>query len=190
MKAVAAALFVAACFGMAGASRAQDNLPGQSLIASPAVDQWNLGGNADHRMMRDAGVPGGWDLDIKLAAAGANPWDVQAGVATSQPIHKGDVVLLAFWARTVTPPPGQTAGTLVANIQQGHAPYTRVGEASLAIAPDWRLYYVSGTSPLDLAPGEAAATVQLALAAQDIALGPVFVRDFGPGFDPAKLPVN
>ena len=169
---------------------AQD-LPGQSLIASPAIDQWAIFGKGEsHRMMQDQTVPGGYALVVKTAAAGQNTWDIQAGVPTAQPIHSGDAVLLAFWARTLAPPAGHPTANIVANIQQSHAPYTRVGEQSLAIGMTWKLYYVSGTSTMDLQPGEAAATLQLATDAQEIALGPVFVRDFGPGYDPAKLPVN
>ncbi len=175
---------------LAGQAVRADDLPGMALTAAPAVDQWSLGGNATHGMKRDAGVPGGWDLDVAVAAAGTNPWDVQAGVATTQAIRKGDVILLAFWAKTVTPPAGQAAGAIIANVQQSHAPYTRVGEASLSIDSTWKLYYVSGTAGMDLVAGEAAATVQLAGAAQEIALGPVFVRDLGPGYDLSRLPVN
>ncbi len=188
MKTVATALIMAA--GLAFSAHAQDSLPGQSLIASPAIDHWALGGNSNHRMIHETGVPGGWALNVKLAGAGANPWDVQAGVATTRAIHKGDVVLLAFWARTAAPPPGDTSAHIIADIQQGHAPYARIGDATLNVSGTWKLYYVSGTSQLDLQPGEAAATVQLATAEQEIELGPVFLRDFGQGYDPAKLPVN
>ncbi|MEI9904831.1 MAG: hypothetical protein WDN06_13320 [Asticcacaulis sp.] len=105
--------------------RAQD-LPGTSAIASPAIDQWSIFGTGEsHRMMVDQTGPGGYAFVVKTAAAGQIPWDVQAAVATAQPIHSGDVILLAFWARALATPPGQPAISVIADVQQNHAPYTR-----------------------------------------------------------------
>ncbi len=186
---VAAAATIA-CASLPQSVPAQD-LPGTSAIASPAIDQWSIFGSGEsHRMMVDQTVPGGYAFVVKTAAAGQNPWDVQAAVATAQPIHSGDVILLAFWAKALATPPGQPAISVIADIQQNHAPYTRIGDRALNVGTTWKLYYVSGTSTLDLTPAEAAATVQLATGAQEIALGPVFVRNFGPGYDLARLPVN
>lgn len=185
-----AAAGLLACTTLPQAVSAQD-LPGTSVIASPAIDQWSVFGQGEsHRMMPDQSVPGGYAFVIKSAAAGQNPWDIQAGVATVQPIHAGDVVMLAFWARTLAAPAGKASAAIIANVQESHAPYTRVAEQSLSVGTTWKLYYVSGTSSLDLAPGEAGASLELATDAQEIALGPIFVRDFGPGYDLAKLPVN
>lgn len=175
---------------LAGAVHAED-LPGASVIASPAIDQWWLIGNGQsHRMMKDQTIAGGYAFVVKTPAAGDNPWDVQAGVNTTQAVHTGDVLLLAFWARALATPPGQPAISVVADLQQNHTPYTRLGEQTLTVGQGWKLYYVTGTAGSDFAPGEVAATVELATGAQEIALGPVFVRDFGPGYDLAKLPVN
>ncbi len=188
MKAMLAAIMVAAV--MAGAARAQD-LPGTSVIASPAIDQWSVFGQGEsHRMMQDQTIAGGYAFVVRTSAAGQNPWDVQAVVPTSQAIRKGDVVLLAFWARALAMPQGKTGISIAADLQQNHAPYARIGDAGLNVGTTWKLYYVSGIAESDFAPAEAAATVQLAADAQEIALGPVFVRDFGPGYDLSRLPVN
>lgn len=188
MKAMLAAMMIAGA--LAGAARAQD-LPGASVIASPAIDQWSVFGQGEsHRMMPDQTIAGGYAFVVRTSAAGQNPWDVQAVVPTSQPIHKGDVLLLAFWAKALATPQGRDSIDIIADVQQNHAPYTRIGDAALHVDRTWKLYYVSGVAQSELAPAEAAATVQLATDAQEIALGPVFVRDFGPGYDLAKLPVN
>ena len=141
-------------------------------------------------MMQDMTIAGGYAFVVKTSAAGQNPWDVQTVVPTSQPIHRGDVVLLAFWAKALAMPQDQDHIAIIADMQENHAPYTRIGDASLNVGATWKLYYVSGVAGSDLAPAEAAATVQLATGAQEIALGPVFVRDFGPDYDLARLPVN
>lgn len=193
MKLMPAAVMAAAL--VAGAARAQApaGLPpaAVSLAASPAIDQWNVFGTGEsHRVMADATVAGGYAFAVKVAGAGQNPWDVQAGVITVLPIHAGDTVLLALWARPLAQPPGASAIAIHADIQQAQAPYTPIAGQDLSVSGGWKLYYVSGVSSLDLQAGEAAATVQLATGQQEIALGPVFVLDFGQGYDLARLPVN
>ncbi len=182
--------FIGLFFWLSAVSQAQEAFM-QKAINLPAADQWNVyGAGETHALVKDATVKGGWALTVDVTGAGANPWDVQAGVSTLKPIKKGDVMLLAFWARSVTPPEGATVISIPANMQMGHTPYTRIGEQTLDIGSEWKLYYVSGTAPVDLAAGEASGGVQLATGKQSIALGPIFMLDFGPDYDLSRLPHN
>ncbi|MEN2786880.1 hypothetical protein ACFOKI_08875 [Sphingomonas qilianensis] len=54
----------------------------------------------------------------------------------------------------------------------------------------WKLYYASGKTGRAFAAGSANVAAHLAAAKHVIELGPVFVLDFGPDYDPAKLPKN
>ncbi len=171
-------------------SRAQDDVM-LKAINLPAADQWSiLGSGETHALVKDATVKGGWALTVDVTGVGANPRDIQAGVHTLKPIKQGDVMLLAFWARSVTPPEGAGVISIPANMQMAHTPYTRIGEQTLDIGPNWKLYYVSGVAPVDLAAGEASGGVQLATGKQSLALGPIFMFDFGPKYDIGKLPHN
>lgn len=175
----------------APAAHAQDAFMDKAIMASPAADQWSvLGQGETHAMVRDPDVRGGWALTVTIAAKGENPWDVQAGIPASRPVKKGDVILLAFWARALAAPEGETAIHAPAMVQLTHAPYTQMASEALNIGRDWKLYYVSGIAPEDLAAGESGANIHLATARQSIALGPVFVLDFGAGYDLTKLPHN
>ena len=181
---------IAACLVLPLGAHAQD-LMDRAINNHRGADQWSIYGNGQaHDLVKDEGVPGGYAFTVNVAAAGANPWDVESGVVNDKPIHAGDVILMAFWARAVTPPPGSDTIHVVALAQQVTAPYTEIGTTDLTISSGWKLYYASGTATMDYNKGQAGAGLQLATAQQTIALGPVFMLDFGPGYDLAKLPKN
>lgn len=157
------------------------------MINHPAADQWNIFGTGEtHELVKDATVNGGAAMQVTSAAQGANPWDIQAGVSNAKAVKTGDVILLAFWGRAVTP----DSAAIPAVVQQSAAPYARIGEQTLSLTPDWRLHYVTATADRDYPAGTLGVSVQLATAAQTVALGPVFLLDFGPGYDPKHLPRN
>ncbi|MGA9659351.1 MAG: hypothetical protein WBQ60_09665 [Asticcacaulis sp.] len=176
----------AAAFLFAPVAQAAVDINAQ-LVNNPAADQWDVSGtDQTHKLLKDDQVNGGSALQIDTTKIGSNPWDVQAGIKTSKAIKKGDVVLLAFWARAITP---ETI-KVPALIQQSAAPYTPLTTENLTISSDWKLYYVNATADKDYPAESANATLHLALNTQSIALGPVFLLDFGPGYDVKFLPRN
>jgi len=189
MKPVA---FILSCGLLAGAALSASGALAAPDIASrmvnhPAADQWSLLGTGEkHELIKDATVNGGAALKVTAAGAGSNPWDIQAGIANTKAVKKGDVILLAFWGRAVTP----GSVTVPAVVQQSAAPYTRLGEETVTLTSDWKLHYVTGTAGQDYPAGTMGASVQLATGAQTVALGPVFLLDFGPGYDAKFLPRN
>ncbi|MDR3526133.1 MAG: glycoside hydrolase family 5 protein [Rhizomicrobium sp.] len=153
---------------------------------------WNVSGTlATAELIKDPEVTGGTAERIKIAAKGANAWDVVAYTPTTKPVHKGDVLLLAFWAKAFEPPKGRERSIVVAKLQLSEAPYTGLGsDTALRVTAGWKLYYVNGVADKDYAAGKIGASLQLASAAQTLDFGPIVILDFGPGYDTAKLPVN
>ncbi len=185
MKRLVTAFAVVAALSVSTAHAAPD-IAGQ-MVNHPAADQWHILGTGEkHELVKDSTVRGGTAFQVTSAGAGTNPWDIQAGISNSKAIKKGDVILLAFWGHTVTP----ANATIPAVIQQSAAPYTRIGEQSLTLTADWRLHYVSATADQDYPAGTLGVSVQLATGAQTVGLGPVFLLDFGPGYNPKFLPRN
>jgi hypothetical protein len=160
-------------------------------INDPAKDQFRIQGKEQKTSVaKSEGVPGGYALRVKVNTDGPNPWAVAAQAPVSGAIKKGDVVLLALWARVEEPAAGKQAGDFNVRIQQSAAPYAAVGETALQVGPDWKMYYVSGRSNLDLGPGLSAVAVHLAKARQTVELGPFTLLNFGPDYDMSKLPKN
>ena len=162
-------------------------------IMSKAVNDPSVGWRADGsgakvEMFKDPTVTGGTAERMTISGKGTNPWDWGGHVSNTKPIKQGDVLLLAFWAKAETPPAGSTMIDVNVNMQNDAAPYESLGSAMQHIGAQWKMYFMVATADKDYKAGEAGVQLQLATAQQVIDLGPLFILDYGVGFDKTKLP--
>jgi hypothetical protein len=130
------------------------------------------------------GVPGEFAMRVK-ATPGSNPWDQQANTPSGGNIKAGDVVMVMYYARAEqAAPEGSTLPTLV---QLKSAPYTSIMNASHKITSEWAQYCAFATASIDLPKGAGQVSLHLATAEQVVDIGPVFVFNFGPGYDTKSL---
>jgi len=159
------------------------------MILSASGDSWSVW-NASATVRDDVGVQAGKATRV-IASKGANPWDIQAAITLPQPVKKGDVFLVAYYARVETPPAGAATALIPnAGIGLNKAPYTSFAGEAAAFTSKWAVYYTSGVADADYAKGSLNFGVQLAAAAQVVDLGPVFMFNLGPDWDRTKLPHN
>ena len=158
------------------------------MVNDPTAGWGASGAGAKAELFKDPTVQGGMAERLTISSKSANPWDFGAQAGIAKPFKQGDVLLLAFWAKAETPPAGSTAIDFKANIQNNSAPYTSLGSADLHVGAQWKMYFVVATADKDYKGGEAGAQLQLATAAQVIDLGPLFILDYGAGYDKTKLP--
>ena len=152
---------------------------------------WALyGANQKSKMIKTKGVPGEEAMRVEVTAKGANPWDVGALSPIQKAIGAGDAVLVAVWMHAPNLKDGETAPISFFGATEAAEPYGNIAAGNVDVGKEWKLYYASGKAPKAYAPGAARVTVHLAGAKQLVELGPVFVLDFGPNYDPAKLPKN
>jgi hypothetical protein len=130
------------------------------------------------------GVPGEHAFRIK-ATKGAHPWDVQASSAVQGAINEGDVIMLMYYARAAEPAEG--GSSLTARLQLAGEPYTSTLEFNAPISGEWKSYCAQRLATATLPEKKGSVSIHLATANQVIELGPVFVFNFGPGFDRTKL---
>lgn len=178
-------------------------LPGLSLavIASAALAQdvdiwtktinnesngiWNVQPDKPKpKVIKGKVGPGEHAFRIK-AHKGANPWDVQASSPVQGAINEGDVVMLMYYARAEVPAEG--GSSLTARVQLAGAPYTSTMDFTTAIDGEWKNYCAHRVATASLPEKKGSVSVHLATADQVIELGPVFVFNFGPGFDRKNL---
>ena len=162
------------------------------LINVPFVQNWNTWGlSASPRPHPAEGVTGGEALTINVARAG-DPWSVGAVMINTGEITTGDVLLLGIWIRAERLPEGVTETTIPLMMLEGNSePKVRLVEASnVAIGTDWQMIYASGIATTDVAPGDSSIILQLGQAAHRLELGPALLLDFGPDYDPVRLPRN
>jgi hypothetical protein len=142
-------------------------------------------------LIKDQTVAGGTAERITVSAKGANIWDAGGMVATVKPIQQGDVLLLAFWAKAETPPPGDSTIQISAQIQESAAPYTpQSAFVPISLTPKWKMYYVKGVAIKDYKKGEISGAINFATGVEVFDTGPILLIDFGPGYDMSKLPSN
>lgn len=175
--------------------------PGPARAAEPAAQgvmkyainkpstAWNVyGAGQTNAPVKDKGVIGGGGVRIQVTGPTPDqPWSIGAGQAVDGKITKGDIVTIAFWAKAEPVDGGPATATLSAvRIQQSTQPWSGVVEGKVeAIGGEWKIYTVSGRAGMDVEKGGAGVSLQLAGAKQTVVLGPLFVLDFGPNYDPS-----
>ena len=162
------------------------------VVNIPSPKSWSvLGLLHNPEEVKDERVQGGIGMRIAVPGKSTNPWDVAARVSVVKPVQKGDVVLLAFWARAEVPAEGQSTAILPGiRVEESAPPYTPLAQDSADVTGTWAMYYASGVAARDYSPGTLVVAIHLAAARQTVDLGPVFVVDLGPDYDKAKLPHN
>jgi hypothetical protein len=130
------------------------------------------------------GIPGEMALRVK-GRQGANPWDVQASSPIGGAIAAGDVVMVMAYLRAEQPADG--GSKLALRVQLSGAPYTSTMDFIAPITTEWKSYCAHRVATAELPAGKGNVNVHLAGAQQVIDLGPVFVFNFGAGFDRTKL---
>lgn len=164
----------------APAALAQQTDYSASALNNPApTDLTTYGASAS--VVDDAKVPGGKAFRVQTQK-GANPWDSGVVSSVKQPVHAGDPLVLAFWARLVSGDNGATSVTLPsASVGLAAAPYTQLFSSPVTIGSEWKLIEVRGRADKDYAPGTLNGAVQVATGKQTIDFGPLYVAKGGNG---------
>lgn len=190
LTALAAVLILAApAWAQAPAAAPAQKKMADYMINRPYVDGWySWGLNPGPTPQASAEVTGGKALVIEVKKAG-NQWDVGAVMNNPGAIKKGDVVMLVAWVRRAAGPAGTRLPLLL--LESTDEPKTQLAIAqNVPIGETWTRIYASGVASADFAGGKTAIIVQMGRDAQTLELGPALLYDFGPDYDPARLPTN
>lgn len=186
--AVAAALSLSAAAPMA----AHAAEPAAQGIMKYAINKpstaWNVyGPSQTNAPVKDKTVQGGSGVRVQVNTATPDkPWDSGAGQGVNGKITKGDVITIAFWAKAEPVDGGPaTANISSVRVQQAAEPWGGIVEGKVAVTGEWQIYTVSGRASMDAEKGGAAVSLHLGSAKQTVVLGPLFVLDFGPNYDPS-----
>lgn len=178
MRAALFAAFLLAAPAVPAAAQGGAATMADRLIDDPRVDALRPYGQAIPPEVRgDKGVQFGRALRVRLHG---QPEFGRIGVTapTLKPVHKGDRIVIAFWARAS----GADAGApgRIGRVQLEATPVVRtIFEKSFEIGPEWKMYQLAGTADADYAPGALNAAMHLDVQKQVLDLGPLFVFDYG-----------
>lgn len=156
-------------------------------INKPSI-AWNIyGAGQTNAPVKDKAVIGGAAVRVQVTAPTPDqPWVNAAGQGVDGKITKGDIITVAFWAKAEPVDGGPaTANLSSVRIQQTSEPWGGIVEGKVAVTDgEWRIYTVSGRASMDAEKGGAGVALHLGSAKQTVVLGPLFVLDFGPNYDP------
>lgn len=159
------------------------------LMTSPYADSLGtFGDDAKAKFNKQSDAIGGVSLEIETRN-GKNPWDAGVFNKLGVAIKKGDVIYMAFFAKALELPKGQTT-TVVKNsgVQQDGEPYATVIGKDITLNDQWQSFAIAGVAADDYDAQQTQAFFQVATGKQTLAFGPVFVFNLGPGVDPTSLP--
>lgn len=157
-------------------------------INKPSV-AWNIyGPGQTNAPVKDKAVVGGAAVRVQVTAPTPDqPWANAAGQGVDGKIAKGDIITVAFWAKAEPVDGGPATATLSSvGVHQSTAPWSGIVSGQVGtIGGDWKMYTFSGRAGMDAEKGSAGVSLQLGGAKQTVVLGPLFVLDFGPNYDPS-----
>lgn len=189
-KILCAALAVAALsLGVASPSLARQDDILKKAINKPSANWQVYGAGQKTSSVKDPGVAGGGGMKVEVQSPPEKPWQIGAQQGLSGKVTKGDVMLVAFWAKAEGVDGGPAEATISGvRVQMAGAPYDAAMQGSTKISGEaWKMYTVPGRATIDLPAGGANVSLQLGAAKQTVVLGPVFVLDFGPDYDLSSL---
>jgi hypothetical protein len=137
---------------------------------------------AQSQVRNDSTVQGGKALRVQVPGRSAQAWTTAVAVPINRPIHVGDNLVLAFWARLEQGDNGAATASLPYNsVQLAAAPYTALFSGPVTVTPTWQMFEIDGRAARDYAADTLNVSIHLATGHQTIDIGPVFVLDMGQG---------
>lgn len=160
----------------------------QKAINKPSAN-WQMIGEAKKvSAVKDKALPGGGAMKVEVLAGSDKPWSVAAQQPIQGKVTKGDVILVAFWAKAESVDGGPAAANIAnVRVQEAGAPYGAAVQGPAKVGAEWAMVTVPGRATMDIPAGGANVSLHLGSAKQTVLLGPVFVLDFGPDYDLSKL---
>jgi hypothetical protein len=159
------------------------NLEGKGRIINQPENQqsWTAYGPGMTRAIVPAkGMPGGSASAINVSAQGKNVYDAGINVPVPEALTEGDVITIAFVARTMSAETETGAGKVALRVQHNKPPYNGFGDNVINIGPNWKSYQLRTQARMDIPAGEAVVALHVAGAKQSIEIGPVYVLNAGP----------
>ncbi len=160
----------------------------QKAINKPSATWTVYGSGQKSAPVKDKTVQGGGATKVEVLTASDKAWSVGALQPLTGKISKGDVVLVAFWAKAEAVDGGPAVADIPAvRIQQSEAPYEAALQGGVKVGGEWKMYTVPGRALIDIPAGGGSVGLHLGSAKQTVLLGALFVLNFGPDYDLRKL---
>jgi len=200
---IAAGLFLVCPNGSVGTAAradAEQAPPGGQPVLQDVLKAYAHGETTRNGRVRVVEVTGpGFTRALEVeSTVRAHDWDYQVWWRLARPVKRDDVLLLRFWARTLTT--ADESGQSLINVRfevpglwklpekekKALAPLTK--GILVGAGPEWRQFFIRAQAPRDLAPAEVFIALRCGLQRQRVQFGGVTLLDYGHAVKLADLP--
>ncbi len=137
------------------------------------LESMYLYGNAERSIKEVEGFDFTQILSLDVLATGNNAWDAGNGLANVRSIQSGDVVLVTFWARSVS---NQTEVTFFCEDSDS---FEKEVSVSISFTPDWTRYFMAFQSSSTYQPTQLTIGFHLASLVQSFEIAGFTALNFG-----------
>ncbi len=152
-----------------------------ALVQGDPLSCFQMSGAGSMTRVSVSSMPFATAIRVRTGAipANANAWDIRPRCFTTLAARQDDVVVAAFWMRTVSAAAGKGLATFV--VERGTAPYTKSVSFTAATQSDWRRVEVPFTMAETYAAGGYNLSFWTTFANQEIEIGGFTILDYGHG---------
>ena len=156
-----------------------DAFPGD-LINDPLDIGWEgWGEGIRKKTIETKDVPGQYATQISIKKPLPHIFDAGVNVPVTGDIKKGDKIMVALWARSVSTDAADDKGSVHVRVQEKTQPYAGFGDTDLSFGNEWKLYNFTATADRDLKAGSGVVTIQFGVPRQVLELSSVYVVNNG-----------
>jgi endo-1,4-beta-xylanase len=127
-------------------------------------------------------------LRIETTAPAGSPGAVAATWVVPEPIRKGDVGLVRFYARATQARQESGEGAIEFIVALHNPPGDRIVVLNLGIAPEWTLFEIPFSSGYETGPNRSAITLGFGALQQTLEIAGLEFHNFGPRTEASALP--
>jgi hypothetical protein len=154
---------------------------GKAINQAESLQLWqSYGEGLTKGLVPAKNMPGGTATAINMSSLGKNVYDAGINIPIAEALTQGDVLTIAFVARTISAETDTGAGKVAIRVQHNKPPYNGFGDNVLNLGPNWKVYQLRTQAKIDVPAGEAVVALHLAGAKQSLEIGPVYVVNAGP----------
>jgi GH35 family endo-1,4-beta-xylanase len=126
-------------------------------------------------------------IEVDVDRQGDVPWAYLLISDIDSPIAKGDVVHVRLWGRNVFSMTGSARLALCVEDYRG-LQQSKFADVPFTVGTQWQCVDVPFVSPASYPAGQWKLSIRLGYAPCKVQFGGIEIRNYGPGFDIAKLP--
>jgi len=120
----------------------------------------------------------------------AQAWDAQIKFPAVAGIAVNDIILVAFWARTISSIDETGEGYLMVCIEQNTAPHTKQIYYKISMGSEWKQYFASVKSAVSMAPSAINYSFHTGFPSQTIEVADVQILNYKNSLSLNDLPVT